>query len=238
MLILATSHARGIVHVDTMALDGETNLKEKQTPLEHLPFLNLQDTKFLGSLQGSVFADSPNESLESWEGFVQLPKEELVHCSIKHLLLRGSTVKNTEFVLGVVIYAGKDTKILQNSKHPPHKVSNVMNLMNKMLITVFVFQLAMIVLCGVLNYLWYENNSGTQLYTNLTALTGTERIASVFIQLLTFWVAFSDMIPISLYVAIEVLKMCLVVIFNRDVRMVYEGLYGNCRNSDLIEELG
>jgi P-type E1-E2 ATPase len=46
------------------------------------------------------------------------------------------------------------------------------------------------------------------------------------------------MIPISLYVAVEILKMCLVVTINKDVKMLEDGIFGNCRNSDLIEELG
>ena len=62
----------------------------------------------------------------------------------------------------------------------------------------------------------------------------------MFIQILTFWVAFSHMIPISLYVSIEILKLCLAFTINKDVNM-YDNetkSFANCRNSDLIEELG
>ena len=48
------------------------------------------------------------------------------------------------------------------------------------------------------------------------------------------------MIPISLYVVIELLKLTQGLIINKDVRMYDEecGVFANCRNSDLIEELG
>jgi phospholipid-transporting ATPase len=60
------------------------------------------------------------------------------------------------------------------------------------------------------------------------------------IQLLTYWVAYSHMIPISLYVIIEVLKLGQAKLINNDVKMFFpeDMKYALCRNSDLIEELG
>lgn len=48
------------------------------------------------------------------------------------------------------------------------------------------------------------------------------------------------MIPISLYVVIEMLKLGLAYLVNSDVRMYDHETesFGKCRNSDLIEELG
>jgi phospholipid-transporting ATPase len=61
-----------------------------------------------------------------------------------------------------------------------------------------------------------------------------------FIQLLTFWVAYSHLIPISLYVIIEMLKLSQARIIGKDVRMydTETEQFALCRNSDLIEELG
>ena len=60
------------------------------------------------------------------------------------------------------------------------------------------------------------------------------------IQLLTFWVAYSHLIPISLYVIIEMLKLTQAYLIGKDVQMYDEETekFGLCRNSDLIEELG
>lgn len=48
------------------------------------------------------------------------------------------------------------------------------------------------------------------------------------------------MIPISLYVIIEMLKLGQRGLISSDVKMFYteDMKYANCRNSDLIEELG
>jgi magnesium-transporting ATPase (P-type) len=66
---------------------------------------------------------------------------------------------------------------------------------------------------------------------------GVERY---FIQFFTYWVAYSHMIPISLYVIIEMLKLLQTKLINKDIKMFFveDMQYGLCRNSDLIEELG
>ncbi|TNV87235.1 hypothetical protein FGO68_gene1546 [Halteria grandinella] len=232
MLLLRVSGERGMGYVDTMALDGETNLKEKHTILED------EEDQGLGLLRwfaGSLICDQPNDALEQWEGHLTLndDKSKEVHvCSIKHMLLRGTMLKNTEWAVGVVIYTGVETKIYKNSKNPPHKTSNVMRLMNKMLATVFIFQLLIVFVCAGFNHKWAQETAPSHPET-----TGNTS-QSFAIQVLTFWVAFSHMIPISLYVSIEILKLGLSMLINRDVAMCDSNQLATCRNSDLIEELG
>lgn len=36
--------------------------------------------------------------------------------NISNLLLRGSSVRNTKWILGLVVYTGRDTKLVQNSR--------------------------------------------------------------------------------------------------------------------------
>ena len=89
--------------------------------------------------------------------------------NIKNLLLRGCFVKNTEFGIGIVVYTGMDSKIMRNQKKAPHKVSNVMKLMNKMLYTVFLFQIALICLFAGLSISWRKHNDITTGYLGLNA---------------------------------------------------------------------
>jgi magnesium-transporting ATPase (P-type) len=39
----------------------------------------------------------------------------MISLNVDNLLLRGSRLRNTDYVLGVAIYQGHDTKIMQNS---------------------------------------------------------------------------------------------------------------------------
>ena len=133
-LLLITA-PKDIVFVSTMNLDGETNLKDRELAV------NTVKEKHLGYFTGNIVCDAPNASLEVWEGNLSAPAQlsGIKPCSIKNLLLRGCTLKNTTYCYGIAIYVGHNTKIMKNQKNPPRKISNVMKKMNYMLYTVFAF---------------------------------------------------------------------------------------------------
>ena len=59
-------------------------------------------------------------------------------------------------------------------------------------------------------------------------------------RVLTYWVGYSNLIPISLYVVLEMVRLALAYFIKNDVHMYYEPMDKTaiCRASDLIEELG
>lgn len=136
IMVLHSSNKSGCVFVDTMNLDGETNLKERYALNEHQ-----EDKERLQHIKGEIVCEGPNENLEKWEAQITYDKSLFKDRSanIKNLLLRGCFVRNTVEVIGIVVYVGMDTKIMRNLKRPPHKVSNIMKQMNKMLYSVFAF---------------------------------------------------------------------------------------------------
>jgi phospholipid-transporting ATPase len=81
-----------------------------------------------------------------------------------------------------------------------------------------------------------KKNSDKHKYLNLIADPG---FGSFIIQFLTYWVAYSHLIPISLYVVLEIIKMGQANLIAKDI-FIYdpETGFSNCRNSDLIEEMG
>jgi len=92
LLVLSTSNFTGLVFVDTMNLDGETNLKEKTALLESL------EHEEMAELQGEALIDAPNDLLEFWECMLRcdmITSERVKHCTINNLLLRGSYIRNT-----------------------------------------------------------------------------------------------------------------------------------------------
>ena len=125
--LLIISAPKDIVFVSTMNLDGETNLKDRELAVAITP-------EQLRSFSGQVMCDKANASIDHWEGSISSTTLKKVHaCSIKNLLLRGCSLRNTPYVYGIVIYVGTQTKIFMNSKKPPRKVSNLMRKMNHML---------------------------------------------------------------------------------------------------------
>jgi len=135
-----------------------------------------------------------------------------------------------------VVYTGPESKIMMNSKKPPTKVSNVMKMMNKMLYTVFAFQIILLFLFSSLSVIWNGNYAEDYSYLNLNPSGG---FGQFLIQMLTYWVAYSHLIPISLYVVLEIIKLSQSIFINNDIRAYDPEIgFSKCRNSDLIEELG
>ena len=70
----------------------------------------------------------PNNWLYNFEGNLALkgyPKNLSVNS--KNILLRGSVLKNTKWVVGLVIFVGKDTKLMMSRSEIPQKTSNMKN---------------------------------------------------------------------------------------------------------------
>ena len=245
-----------VIFVDTMNLDGETNLKPKVLASRGMVDIitdksknqeDLNDSSLppidhdkLHDLKGRISCEFPNENLEQWDANLELDSQEKNPRNLKvgSMLLRGCFLRNTEYVYGIVVYMGKETKIMKNTKKPPRKVSNLMKMMNYMLYTVFVFQILIISVFASVSVAWISEK-GEQ-YPYLDMSEGSAGAGRWFLQLLTYWVAYSHMIPISLYVIIEVLKLVQSYLIKWDEEMVDSETQqaAECRNSDLVEELG
>ena len=111
--------------------------------------------------------------------------------------------------------------------------------MNKILYSVFAFQFLIICLYASLSLVWMTDNRDEHIYLDIQGDLGAMRWIT---QFFTYQVAYSHMIPISLYVMIEMLKLVQAKIINADVKMFFadpeDMNFALCRNSDLIEELG
>jgi phospholipid-transporting ATPase len=238
ILLLKSSLDTGLCFVDSMNLDGETNLKEKMVP----PGLNNISIEKMIISSGFIICEKPNDNLESWESsiYFQNEKEQLL-CGLKQLLIKGCKLKNTESAIGVVVYTGHNTKIMKNSKTPPVKVSNLMKTMNKLLYSVFIFQILLCILFALGNKIWKDNILNLDIKINKNSAWYLPNKQDAFcVQFLTFLVAYSHLIPISLYVALEIVKLIQSVLIYYDSK-IYDKFLNKpsiARTSDLIEELG
>ena len=134
MLLLNSSNPDGVVFVDTANLDGETNLKDKMEPIPQM-----KQERAL-QMAGKLYCDKANHILDEWDGeIISQDLESNVICDIKNLLLRDTVLRNTEWIIGIAVNLGKETKIMMNSKKAKPKISNMMRTMNKMLYSVFGF---------------------------------------------------------------------------------------------------
>lgn len=131
ILVISGTGAEGLCYVETKNLDGETNLKHKVAPkqlYEH--FLSLSNARDIKSAE--IFCEAPNKDLYKFDGKMKLPTavsetQESIPLSNDNIMLRGMSLRNTEFVIGIVVYTGSDTKIQMNSSSGKYKTSRIMN---------------------------------------------------------------------------------------------------------------
>lgn len=244
LLLLSSSYEDAICYVETMNLDGETNLKLKQA-VEATSFLH-QDSNF-GDFNAIVKCEDPNANLYSFVGSLEF--EENQHpLTPQQLLLRDSKLRNTDYIYGAVIFTGHDTKVLQNSTAPPSKRSKIEKKMDRIIYILFsiLFLMAFIgsIFFGIATDDDLENGRMKRWYLRPDSSTiyfDPKRVvqASIF-HFLTALMLFNYFIPISLYVTIEVVKVLQSTFINQDVHMYYEEADkpAHARTSNLNEELG
>lgn len=98
----------------------------------------------------------------------------------------------------------------------------------------------MILILSIISVDWKKKNANKYYTSTSDSLKVNVGFGAWVVQLLTYWVAYSHMIPISLYVMIEVLKLFLGKLISSDeeLRDPETKAYSDVWNSDLIEELG
>eukprot|EP01018_Ginkgo_biloba_P004009 Gb_36858 [translate_table: standard] len=240
MLLLSSSYEDGICYVETMNLDGETNLKVKRC-LEATLSLD-EDTEFQG-FNATVKCEDPNSNLYTFVGNFEVERQ-VYPLGPDQVLLRDSKLRNTQYVYGVVIFSGHDSKVMQNGTESPSKRSSIEQKMDHIIYLLFTL-LVLISLISSIGFAvktkfnmpdwWYlQPDDTTKFYDPKNPG------ASGIFHLVTALILYGYLIPISLYVSIEVVKVLQAMFINQDIQM-YDEETGNparARTSNLNEELG
>ncbi|XP_051147937.1 probable phospholipid-transporting ATPase 4 [Andrographis paniculata] len=240
LLFLSSSYEDGICYVETMNLDGETNLKVKRALEVTLP---LDDDPTFKDFTATIKCEDPNPNLYTFVG--KLEYDDRVH-SIEpnQVLLRDSKLRNTEYVYGVVIFTGHDSKVMQNSTKSPSKRSKIEKQMDKIIYVLFSILVLISLLSSLGFFLQIKYYSPMWWYLKVPDSKGLydpdHPLKSGFYHLITALILYGYLIPISLYVSIEVVKVLQALFINQDIQMYDEetGTPAEARTSNLNEELG
>uniref|UniRef100_A0A672UBM9 Phospholipid-transporting ATPase n=1 Tax=Strigops habroptila TaxID=2489341 RepID=A0A672UBM9_STRHB len=232
-VLLSSSEPQAMCYIETSNLDGETNLKIRQG----LPLTSdIKDIESLMSLSGRIECESPNRHLYDFVGNIRLDGHGTIPLGADQILLRGAQLRNTQWVHGIVVYTGHDTKLMQNSTSPPLKMSNVERITNIQILILFCILIAMSLICSIGSAIWNRRHTGRDWYLDLN-YGGASNFGLNF---LTFIILFNNLIPISLLVTLEVVKFVQAYFINWDIDMHYEptDTAAMARTSNLNEELG
>lgn len=116
LTVLHTSAADGVAYVETMALDGETNLKSKQA----LPQVarSCRNIEGVASCKAHIVVEDPNLDLYKFEGKMTVGNKTLPLTN-HEIIYRGSILRNTSDAFGIVVYSGEECKIRMNATKNP-----------------------------------------------------------------------------------------------------------------------
>ncbi|XP_055690523.1 phospholipid-transporting ATPase ID isoform X1 [Lutzomyia longipalpis] len=242
ILLLTSSEPNGLCFIETAELDGETNLKCKQCLVETAEMS--QHDELLGKFNGEIICEPPNNLLNKFDGTL-IWKNQRFSLDNEKILLRGCVLRNTQWCYGIVIFAGKDTKLMQNSGKTKFKSTSIDRLLNFIIIGIVFFLLSICAFCTVACAIW-EGLVGQyfQVYLPWPNIipNGTIQGATV-IGLLVFFsyaIVLNTVVPISLYVSVEVIRFAQSFLINWDEKMHHKktNTSAKARTTTLNEELG
>jgi len=104
ILILRTSEPNGLCYIETMNLDGESNLKQRQVIRN---YAEKQSTFTPLDFVSEIQVGGPTTKIYHFGGYITHPDGSRIPVTKENLLLRDCVLKNTDFIEGIVIYAGK-----------------------------------------------------------------------------------------------------------------------------------
>ncbi|RAL59529.1 hypothetical protein DID88_006523 [Monilinia fructigena] len=241
IILLASSEPEGLCYIETANLDGETNLKIKQAIPETCVMVSSSELSRLG---GKLRSEQPNSSLYTYEGTLTMAAgggEKELPLQPDQLLLRGATLRNTPWIHGVVVFTGHETKLMRNATATPIKRTAVERQLNILVLMLVAILVALSVVSSMGDVI-VRSLKGVELsYLGYSAsITTMQKVSQFWSDIATYWVLYSALVPISLFVTVEMVKYWHAILINDDLDMYYDktDTPAVCRTSSLVEELG
>jgi phospholipid-transporting ATPase len=243
MVLLGTSDPSGIAYVQTINLDGESNLKTRYARQETALKKPEKEPP-----SGVIRCEQPNRNIYGFIANMEVGGKRIPLVP-SNILLRGCQLKNTDWAVGVVVYAGQETKAMLNSSGTPSKRSRLEAYMNRetLWLSVFLFFMCAVVALGMGQWLErHKDQLNTSPYFRKRYSTNGEKYnyfgvpMEIFISFLSSVIVFQIMIPISLYISMELVRLGQSYFMIGDTRMYDSNSNSRfqCRSLNINEDLG
>lgn len=229
ILLQADTHDH-IAYIETTALDGETNLKPRQVPKVLHGYDNVEAV--LAS-SCAVVVEQPNRDLYNFDGKMCLAGTECPLTS-QEVIYRGSTLRNSQHAVGLVINTGEECKIRMNANHHPQaKKPRLEHYANQIVLTLIVYVILVSVGCSI-GYLIFQARTEQQSWYLQDAQVPFKQI------IIGFGIMFNNVIPLALYVSLEIVKIGQMLLVSSDIEMYDEGTDSpmRCNTNTILENLG
>ncbi|KAJ1511213.1 hypothetical protein HMI55_006690, partial [Coelomomyces lativittatus] len=187
---------------------------------------------------------SPPSSSSSSSSSSTPPAPRQISFDHQQFLPRGAHLKNTQWVRGLVVSTGHETKLLRNASSAPIKTTYVTRTVNKQIMALCFILFLISVSCAIGSWVFALKFATRYWYLGLTQTFTNGKVSAQVIeflkQLATFWLLFNNLVPISLIVTIEMVKYLNAHFISNDLNLFYEPTNTPTvvRTSSLVEELG
>ncbi|KAM4733123.1 phospholipid-transporting ATPase IG isoform 2-T3 [Anableps anableps] len=236
LILLQSSRDDGTCFVTTASLDGESNHKT------HYTVSDLESD--LQYLSATIECEQPQPDLYKFVGRMHIYRNsqepDVRSLGPENLLLKGANLKNTQKIYGVAVYTGMETKMALNYQGKSQKRSAVEKSINAFLLVYLFILVSKALVCTTLKYVWQSKHDEPWYNEKTQKEKDTNQYLKMFTDFLSFMVLFNFIIPVSMYVTVEMQKFLgsFFIAWDKDFfdPEIKEGALVN--TSDLNEELG
>ena len=141
MVVIGVEGGKKECYVETKGIDGESNLKVKRA------------VEGIEVTEGQIECELPNGEIYKFQG-TYIRGEKKIPLSYDNLIMRGSSLRNTEWVIAVAVYTGHDTKIMKNSTNSRYKLSSIERDTNKQVFIIFKIMLCLCFVAATYGTIW------------------------------------------------------------------------------------
>lgn len=245
IVLLSTSDPTGVAYVQTINLDGESNLKTRYAKQETLSKFPEKER-----VSGLIKCDKPNRNIYGFQANMEIDGKR-VSLGPSNIVLRGCEIKNTSWAMGVAVYAGRETKAMLNNSGAPSKRSRLETHMNRQIIFLSFFLVTLCTVVCICAGFWINHHKDQldyiPFFRKSDFSTGKQKDYNyygwgmeIFFIFLMSVIVFQIMIPISLYISMELVRVGQAFFMIRDDRMYDRASKSRfqCRALNINEDLG
>lgn len=230
IVLLHSTGENGLACIDTMALDGETNLKNKQVCSA---LAECSSIEAISKTTAEFVIEDPNPQLFSFEGHISIDGKA-VPLTLNEVVYRGSIIRNTVNVVGLVVNTGEECKVRMNAnQHPRAKKPALEAVVNRIVITLASYVLILSIGVSMGYVRWQKSYERHAWYLDGAKVPFHEII-------IAFIIMFNNVVPLALYISLEIVKIGQLLFLNSDVGMYDEAsdTPARCNTNTILENLG
>ncbi|KAJ7220788.1 phospholipid-transporting ATPase 1 [Mycena pura] len=250
IIVLATSDPDGNCYLETKNLDGETNLKASTASCTSE---DVQRARFI------LESEPPSQNLYLYNGVLRFrdyssclspeadevavqntPEDRAEPVGINELLLRGCSLRNTAWVVGLVVFTGSDTKIMLNGGETPSKRSKIERETNFNVAVNFGVLFIMCIIGAIFSGLEDARGATSKRFFEVDTDPTNVLVLNALVTFVSCIIAFQNIVPISLYISIEIVKTIQAFFISQDIEMYYEAYDTPCvpKTWNISDDLG